>query len=66
MRSSLQLVWIAQRVCMIQNVHKTASTDVRYSGTAGLIWTIIITWLFMLALIASVSVSPHLHYMNVC
>jgi hypothetical protein len=42
---------------MMQDVHKTASTNLCYSGTAGLIWMTIMVWFFMLAVIASMSVS---------
>lgn len=37
--------------------YNITSTDKLCSGTAGLIWTTIIVWLFMLALIASMSVT---------
>lgn len=39
-----------------QSAHKIAFADCLPSGTAGLIWTTIIVWLFMLALIASMFV----------
>jgi hypothetical protein len=57
MCSPLQLVWVAKRVCMIQCIDKTAITNLRCSGTAGLIWMTIMVWFFMLAVIASMSVS---------
>jgi hypothetical protein len=58
MRSSFQLVWIAQWVCLVYTrLTRPTDTNFRCSGTAGLIWMTIMVWFFMLAVIASMSVS---------
>jgi hypothetical protein len=58
MRPAFQLVRLVQWVCSISCLYKDIpSTDTLRSGTAGLIWTTIVVWLFMLALIASMLVT---------
>jgi hypothetical protein len=58
MRPSFQLVRLVQWVCpKLYLYEEITSTDTLHSGTAGLIWTTIVVWLFMLALIASMLVT---------
>jgi hypothetical protein len=58
MRPSFQLVRLVQWVCpKVYLYEEITSTDTLHSGTAGLIWTTIVVWLFMLALIASMLVT---------
>jgi hypothetical protein len=58
MRPTFQLVrpvqWVCPKVYLYEQI---TSTDTLRSGTAGLIWTTIVVWLFMLALIASMLVT---------